>query len=82
MSLGVVQRSVMSESQRASRTEELGSIFVSVTGDEAVTEQQEENPTDRELREENAVSEAVDDGLAEAVAGAEPDTGDPGEIGD
>lgn len=72
----------MSESQRRSRTEELGSIFVSVTGDETVTEEQDENPTERELREENRISEAVDDGLTEAVAGAEADTGDPGEIGD
>jgi hypothetical protein len=71
----------MSESQRRARTEELGSIFVSVTGDETVTEEQDENPTDRELDEEDTrLSEAVDDGLDEAVAGAEPDTGDPGEI--
>jgi hypothetical protein len=72
----------MSESQRAGRAEELGSIFVSVTGGETVTEEQDENPTERELREENRISEAVDDGLTEAVAGAEADTGDPGEIGD
>jgi hypothetical protein len=71
----------MSESQRRSRTEELGSIFVSVTGDETVTEEQDENPTERELDEEDTqLSEAVADGLDEAVAGAEPDTGDPGQI--
>jgi hypothetical protein len=71
----------MSESQRRARTEELGSIFVSVTGGETVTEEQDDNPTDRELDEEDTrLSEAVDDGLDEAVAGAEPDRGDPGEI--
>ena len=67
----------MSESQSA-RTDELGSIFVSVTGGETVTEEQDDSPTDRELREENEVSEAVDDGLGDAIAGAEADAGDPG----
>jgi len=73
----------MSESQsQSARTDELGSIFVSVTGDETVTEEQDDGPTDRELREENEVSEAVDDGLGDAIAGAEADTGDPGEATD
>jgi hypothetical protein len=72
----------MSEGQsRQGRTDELGSIFVSVTGDESITEEQDDSPTDRELHEENSVSEAVDDGLGDAIAGAEADTGDPGETG-
>jgi hypothetical protein len=65
----------MSESKH---TNELGSIFVSVTGDETITEEQDDSPNDRELEAENKVSDAVNDGLADAIAGAEADTGDPG----
>jgi len=60
-------------------SDELGALFVSVTGDETITESQESDVTDRELRSETAVDEAVDDGLADAIDGAQPDTGDPGE---
>lgn len=68
----------MSQSQSAERTEELSDIFVSVTGDEEVTEEQEEDSNDRELPAENSVDEAVADGLDDAIDGAEADTGDPG----
>ncbi|MFT4923248.1 MAG: hypothetical protein ACI8XM_002474 [Haloarculaceae archaeon] len=71
----------MSQSQ-SSRTEELGDIFVAVTGDEEVTEEQDEEGDDRELRDENRIDEAVADGLEDAIAGAQPDTGDPGDTGD
>jgi hypothetical protein len=67
----------MSESKHE-RSDELGSIFVSVTGDETITEEQDDDPNDRELEAENEVSDAVNDGLADAIAGAEADTGDPG----
>lgn len=43
----------MSESQKAQRSEELGELFVSVTGDDTVTEPQEE--------EGEKVSDADDD---------------------
>jgi hypothetical protein len=68
----------MSKSQSTTRTEELGDIFVSVTGDEEVTEKQHDEGSDRELRGENRIDEAVADGLDEAIEGAEADTGDPG----
>jgi len=67
----------MSQSQ-SSRTEELGDIFVAVTGDEEVTETQDESGNERELRGESRIDEAVADGLDDAIAGAQPDTGDPG----
>ncbi len=68
----------MSQTHSRDRTEELSDIFVSVTGDEKITEPQEEDSLDRELPEESRVNEAVRDGLDDAVAGAEADTGDPG----
>jgi hypothetical protein len=68
----------MSKSQSTTRTEELGDIFVSVTGDEEVTEEQHDEGSDRELRGESHIDEAVADGLDEAIEGAEADTGDPG----
>ncbi len=68
----------MSKSQSA-RTDDLADLFVSVTGDEEITEQQDEEGNDRELRGENRVDEAVADGLEDAIAGAEADGGDPGE---
>ncbi len=67
----------MSQTQ-SNRTEELSDIFVSVTGDEEVTEQQESDSNRRDVRGENRISEAVRDGLDDAIDGAEPDTGDPG----
>ncbi len=68
----------MSKTQSASKTEELGDLFISVTGGEAVTEEQEDDGSNRELRGESRIDEAVRDGLEDAVQGAEPDTGDPG----
>lgn len=68
----------MSQSQSSRRTEELGNLFVSVTGDEEVTEKQEDSGSNRELRGESRIDEAVRDGLDEAIKGAEPDPGDPG----
>ena len=68
----------MSQSQSTTRTEELGELFVSVTGDEAVTEEQQDEGSNRELRGESRIDEAVADGLDDALDGAEPDTGDPG----
>lgn len=68
----------MSKSQSTTRTEELSNIFVSVTGDEAVTETQDDGGSDRELRGESHIDEAVADGLEDAIAGAEADPGDPG----
>lgn len=70
----------MSKSQHANRMEELGNVFVAVTGEEEITEEQEADQPDRELRGESRIDEAVEDGLDEAIAGMEPDTGDPGKI--
>ncbi|MFC7132142.1 MULTISPECIES: hypothetical protein [Salinibaculum] len=71
----------MSQTQ-SSRTEELGNIFVAVTGDEEITEKQDDGGSDREVRGENRIDEAVADGLEEAIEGMQVDTGDPGETGD
>jgi len=68
----------MSHAQSTDRTEELSNIFVSVTGDEEVTQEQEEDNNDRELHGENRIDEAVADGLDDAIEGAEAETGDPG----
>ena len=68
----------MSKSQSTTRTEELGDLFVSVTGDEEVTEEQKDDGGNRELRGQSRIDEAVADGLDDALDGAEPDTGDPG----
>lgn len=68
----------MSQTQSTDRTEELGDLFVSVTGDESVTEEQEDEGSDRELRGKSRIDEAVADGLDDAIDGAEADTGDPG----
>lgn len=59
----------MSKHQTDDRVSELGEIFVSVTGDDSVTEAQEDESTDRELPEDHDVD--VEDGLEDAVAGAE-----------
>jgi hypothetical protein len=71
----------MSQSQ-SKRTEELGDIFVSVTGDEEITEEQDDGGSDREVRGENRIDEAVEDGLEEAIEGMQVDTGDPGDPGE
>lgn len=68
----------MSQTQSTTRTEELGEIFVSVTGDKSITEEQVDDQPDRELRGENRINEAVADGLEDAIDGAEPNPGDPG----
>ena len=66
----------MSESQSTNRVDELSDIFVSVTGDDSVTESQEEVDNDRELPADEEVD--VEDGLDDAVAGAETgNTSDP-----
>lgn len=66
----------MSESPSNTSAEDLTDIFVSVTGDDSVTERQEEDQTDREVAEEGEID--VDDGLEDAVEGAEIGTvGDP-----
>lgn len=70
----------MSKSQLSDRMEELGNIFVAVTGDEEITERQDDERSNRELRGENRIDEAVEDGLDEAIAGMEADTGDPGKV--
>lgn len=59
---------------------ELRDLFVDVTGEEATTEEQEEGPSrdpiDEEVeRVERAVEVARDDGLDDAVAGTEAETG-------
>ncbi|WP_459192890.1 hypothetical protein [Halosimplex sp. J119] len=57
----------MSESQQSERTRELGELFVSVTGDDTVTESQEaegEKVADEADEEEYVVS---DDGLDGAI---------------
>lgn len=71
----------MSQSQ-STRTEELGNIFVAVTGDEEIVEEQDDGGSDREVRGENRIDEAVEDGLDEAIEGMQVDTGDPGDTGD
>ena len=70
----------MSQSQ-SSRTAELADVFVAVTGDEEITEEQEEDQPDRELRGESRIDEAVEDGLDDAIDGMQVDTGDPGDVG-
>lgn len=70
----------MSTSQPTDRIQHLNEIFVTVTGDEKVTESQEER-VERELRGENRLDEALEDGLDDAIAGAQADSGDPGDVG-
>jgi hypothetical protein len=58
----------MSESQQADRTRELGELFVTVTGDDTVTERQEEGASKEPADEETADSfENIEDGLEGAV---------------
>lgn len=56
----------MSESQQADRTRELGELFVTVTGDETVTERQEEVAS-KEPADEDDTFEGIEDGLDGAV---------------
>ena len=66
----------MSKSQSPERVAELRDIFVTVTGDEAVTERQTDEQTDRELDpDEEFDPEEVADGLDDAVAGSETSGG-------
>ena len=66
----------MSKSQSSERVAELRDIFVTVTGDEAVTERQTDEQTDRELDpDEEFDPEEVADGLDDAVAGSETSGG-------
>jgi len=69
----------MSQTQSADRVKELGDIFVSVTGGESVTEPQDGESSDREIRPDDELDpEEVADGLDDAVAGSETgDTSDP-----
>ena len=59
----------MSENQQADRTSELGELFVSVTGDDTVTEGQVEGASKEPLEEddEEDFAATVDDGLKGAV---------------
>ncbi|PSP99811.1 hypothetical protein BRC92_13480 [Halobacteriales archaeon QS_4_69_31] len=56
----------MSESQKRDRTRELGELFVDVTGDDTVTEQQEEGAS-KEPVDGDETFEGIDDGLEGAV---------------
>ncbi|EMA33529.1 hypothetical protein [Haloarcula japonica] len=69
----------MSKSQSPERVAELREVFVTVTGDEAVTESQTDEQPDRELDPDEEFDPAeVDDGLDDAVAGSETGvSGDP-----
>ncbi|PSP52771.1 hypothetical protein BRC74_05810 [Halobacteriales archaeon QH_7_68_42] len=60
----------MSENQQADRTSELGELFVSVTGDDTVTEGQVEGASKKPHEEdddEEDFAATVDDGLKGAV---------------
>ncbi|WP_058994317.1 hypothetical protein [Haloarcula sp. CBA1127] len=62
----------MSKSQSPERVAELREVFVTVTGDETVTESQTDEQTDRELDPDEEFDPAeVADGLDDAVAGSE-----------
>ncbi|QGA83867.1 hypothetical protein [Halomicrobium sp. LC1Hm] len=67
----------MSKTQESARIDELGDIFVSVTGDDAVTESQDRaaKRSDRELPDDGGVD--IEDGLDDAVDGAEVGEPDP-----
>lgn len=53
-------------------------MFVAITGDEEVTTSQDEDADDREHPGDTNIEAAVQDGLEDAIAGAEPNSGDPG----
>lgn len=59
----------MSESQQPDRTDELGELFVTVTGDDTVTESQEGTASKEPLEDEEEAAEYanVEDGLEGAV---------------
>ncbi len=64
-------------------TDTLSDLFVDVTGSEETTIQREEEPSRDPIEEEEAeiaeaaASAAQNQGLTDAVAGAEADAGDP-----
>lgn len=63
-------------SSRLERVDELSTLFVTVTGADAVVEYQRSGPSDRELPGDTRVD--VEDGLEDALTGAETDDfGDP-----
>ncbi len=68
----------MSKTQESARIDELGDIFVSVTGDDAVTESQDRaaKRSDRELPDDGGGVD-IEDGLDDAVDGAEVGEPDP-----
>jgi hypothetical protein len=57
----------MSETERPDRTRELGDLFVSVTGDEEVTERQESAGDKRAAEDSDEAVGNVDDGLDGAI---------------
>lgn len=57
----------MSESQQADRTRELGELFVTVTGDDTVTERQEEGASKEPAEGDDESFGALEDGLEGAV---------------
>ena len=66
----------MSKSQSPERVAELRDIFVTVTGDESITERQADEQSDRELDpDEDFDPDEVADGLDDAVAGSETSGG-------
>jgi len=56
----------MSESQKAQRSEELGELFVSVTGDDTVTEPQDEEGEKVSDADDDEYT-VSDDGLDDAI---------------
>jgi hypothetical protein len=60
----------MSETRTTDRTAELGDLFVSVTGDETVTQRQDEDGDNRAVPENEQYDEP-EDGLDDALKGAE-----------
>ena len=59
----------MSESQQPDRTDELGELFVTVTGDDTVTESQEGSASKEPLEDADEAEDyaTVEDGLEGAV---------------
>lgn len=68
----------MSKSQQSSTEPDLGEMFVAITGDEEVTTHQDEDQDDREHPGDTDIEAAVQDGLEDAIDGAEANGGDPG----
>lgn len=69
MSVGDLLSSTMSQHEQPDRTSELGELFVTVTGDDTVTEDQVEGASKEPAEEEgdDDLESAVDDGLEGAV---------------